>query len=59
MGMGDGLIQFTFVQTPHFPKHLLVYSVEYGPEVRWAGVLSRVGVRDRLVPEKAPVRLRD
>jgi hypothetical protein len=36
VGMRDGLIQFAFVQAPHFPKHLLVYPVEHGPEVRRA-----------------------
>jgi hypothetical protein len=57
--MRDGLIQFAFVQVPHFPKHLFMHPVKHGPEVRRARVLGRVGVRHRLVPEEAPVRLRD
>jgi hypothetical protein len=59
MGMRDGLIHFAFVQTAQFPKHLFVYSVKHGPEVRWAGILGGVGDRDRLISEEALLRLRD
>lgn len=57
--MQNRLIHFLFVHAPQFPKHLLMHPVKHGPEVRWAGVLGRIGVRHRLVPEEAAVRLRD
>src|ERR1700681_4452957 len=40
----DGLFQFGFVQTPEFPKHLLMHTVEHGANLGLAGILGGVGI---------------
>src|SRR5258707_11801004 len=55
----NGRVQVGFVQARQFPKHLLMNTVENGPDFNLTWVLGGVGVRNGLCPEEAHEAIRD